>query len=187
MNREEKNRIVQDLVERISDAGNNFYIADIGGMSVNENTVLRKMCYEQGIHLQVAKNKLVVKALEQLNITDSSLVGSLKGESSIMIASNMKAPGELIKGVRKKMKKPPMMKSAYIQEAVFVGDDKLEQVLAMKSKEEVLGEIVSILQSPAQRVISALLTPGRNLASILSLEGDGKLADQGKKEDKNAA
>ena len=102
MNREDKHRIVQDLAERIKDSGNNFYITDIGGMTVNDSNELRKVCYEEEIHLQVVKNKLVLKALVQLDLNDSALVGSLKGETSIMIASNIKAPAKLIKKESKK-------------------------------------------------------------------------------------
>lgn len=186
MNREEKHRIVQELAQRISDSENSFYLADIGGMSVKDTTELRKLCHEMDIHLQVVKNKLVQKALESLNISNDELFSTLKGDTSIMIASNMKAPAQLIKKFRKGFKKP-ILKAAYIQEALFVGDDKLQQVLELKSKEEVLGEIIGILQSPAQRIIGAIQSPGGKLASVLSLEGEGKLADLGKKDDKKAA
>lgn len=186
MNRDEKNRIVQDLAQRIADCDNSFYLADIGGMSAVDTTVVRKLCHELDIQLTVVKNKLVVKALEQLNIADTALVNTLKGETSILTASNMKAPAELIKKLRKSFKKP-LLKAAFIQEALYVGDDKLDQVLNLKSKEEVLGEIIGSLQSPARNVIGALLSPGKKLAGVLSLEGEGKLADQGKKDDKQAA
>ena len=186
MNRDEKHRIVQDLAERIASSDNTFYLADIGGMTATDNTQVRKLCHEMGIQLTVVKNKLVLKALEQLNINDTALFDTLKGETSIMTASNMKAPAELIKKARKTFKKP-LLKAAYIQEALFVGDDKLEQVLDLKSKEEILGEIIGTLQSPARNVIGALLSPGKKLAGVLSLEGEGKLADQGNKEDKQAA
>lgn len=186
MNRDEKRRIVQDLAQRIEDSGFNFYIADIGGMAVNDSNALRKICHEKEIHLQVIKNKLIVKALEQLNLADAELVGSLKGESSVMIASNVKAPAELIKQARKAADKP-VLKAAYIQEALFVGDDKLEQVLEMKSKEEVLGEVISLLQSPARNIVSALQGPGGTLAGILSLEGEGTLAGLGNKDNDNQA
>jgi len=186
MNRDEKHRIVQDLAQRIEDSGFNFYVADIGGMTVNDSNSLRKMCYESDIHLQVIKNTLIQKALEQLNITDSSLLDSLKGESSIMIASNMKAPAELIKKARKTFNKP-VLKAAYIQEALFVGDDKLEQVLEMKSKEDVLGEVITLLQSPARNIIAALQSPAQKLAGVLSLEGEGTLAGLGNTNDNQAA
>lgn len=186
MNRDEKHRIVQDLKQRIADANNTFYVADIGGMTVADSTVLRKLCHEKEIHLQVVKNKLVVKALEALDISDSELIGSLKGESSIMIASNIKAPAQLMKDVRKTLKKP-LLKAAYIQDGVYVGDDKLEQVLDLKSKEEIIGGIIASLQSPAQNVIAALVAPARKLASILALEGEGKLAGLGNKSEDNKA
>jgi len=186
MNRDEKHRIVQDLAQRIEESGFNFYIADIGGMAVNDSNALRKICHENDIHLQVVKNKLVAKALEQLNIADAELIGTLKGETSIMIASNVKAPAELIKKARKSTDKP-ILKAAHIQEALFIGDDKLEQVLEMKSKEEVLGEVISLLQSPARNIVSALQGPGRTLAGVLSLEGEGTLAGLGNKDKDNQA
>jgi large subunit ribosomal protein L10 len=186
MNREDKLTIVQELAARIAANDNAFYVADIGGMTVKHSTELRKFCHEREVYLQVVKNKLIVKALEHLNISDSSLIDALKGESSIMIASNMKAPADLIKKFRRTNPKP-LLKAAYLQESVFVGDDKLNQVLELKSKEEVLGEIIGILQSPAQRVIAALQSPAGKLASILSQEGEGKLADLAKDKDKKAA
>jgi len=185
MNREEKHRIVQELAERITDSENTFYLADIGGMSMKNTNLLRKLCHEMDVHLQVVKNKLVVKALESVNISNSAIFETLKGETCIMIASDIKAPAHLIKKFRKTAKKP-LLKAAYIQEALFVGDDKLEQVLELKSKDEILGEIIGILQSPAQRIVSAITAPAGKLAGILSLEGEGKLADLGKK-DKHAA
>ena len=186
MNKEEKTRIVQELATRISDNDKTFYLADIGGMTAIDTTELRKLCHEMDIHLQVAKNKLVYKALEQLEISDTELLGTLKGETCVMIASNMKAPAQLIEKFRKSFDKP-LLKAAHIQEAVYVGDEKLKDVLELKSKEEILGEIIGILQSPAQNVIGALQAPAKTLASILSLEGEGKLADLGEKDDKQAA
>lgn len=186
MNRDEKSRIVQEIKERISDNDSVFYLADLGGMDALETTELRKLCYEEGIQLQVVKNTLVRAALEELELTDSELIGSLKGPTSLMTASNIKAPAELIKKFRKSHKKP-MLKAAYVQEALFVGDDKLEQVLELKSKEEVLGEIITALQSPMRNVIAALTAPASKLAGVLSQEGEGKLADLGNKENKDAA
>lgn len=185
MNREEKHRIVQELAKRIADSENTFYLTDIGGISMKDTNLLRKLCHEMDVHLQVVKNKLVVKALESLNIYDDAVLESLHGETSIMIASDIKAPAQLIKKFRKTAKKP-LLKAAYIQEAVFIGDDKLEQVLELKSKDEILGEIIGILQSPAQRIVAAIQAPAGKLAGILSLEGEGKLADLGKR-DKHAA
>ena len=187
MQKEDKYRIVQDLAQRISENGHSFYITDIAGLTVNQTNELRKLCHDMEVHLQVVKNKLVLKTLDELNISDSQLTDVLKGSTSIMIASNMKAPAQLIKKFREQSDKP-VMKAAYIQEAVFVGDDQVKSVLDMKSKEDVLGEVITLLQSPATNVISALQAPVSNLASILAQEGGGKLAGLIKAiEDRNAA
>lgn len=187
MTKDEKFQLVQDLAQRITESGQSFYVTDIGGMSANEVNNLRKMCYEMDVHLQVVKNKLVRKALEELNIENEQFDTLFQGPTSLMIASNKKAPAELIKKFRKKSDKP-VFKGAYIEEATFVGDDKLDQVLELKSKEEILGEIVTLLQSPATNVISALTAPASNLAGILAQEGGGKLAGLIKAiQEKNAA
>lgn len=185
MNRDQKHEIVRELAERIKEADYNFYVTELGGMSVNQTNQLRKVCHENGIHLQMVKNKLIVKALAELNINDSALLKVLKGDSSIMIASNMKTPAEVLKKLSRSMKKLKM-KGAYLQHSSYVGEDKLETVLALKSKEDVLGDIISALLAPAQNVISALQTPARNLASILSQEGEGTLAEMAKKDNKAA-
>lgn len=179
MNKEDKHKLVQDLAEKIGAVGN-FYVTDIAELSVNESNELRKICHEQNVHLQVVKNKLVIKALEQLNITDKALVDCLVGPSSIMIAEDTKAPIKLIKQMRKSKSKP-VLKAAYIEESLYVGDDKIDTVLKLKSKNEMIGEIIGMLQSPASNVISALQAPMRNLASIFAQEGEGTLADMAKK------
>ncbi|MCB0736946.1 MAG: 50S ribosomal protein L10 [Bacteroidetes bacterium] len=180
MNREDKQQLVQDLVNRIKESNGNFYVADIAELSVNDTNTLRKACNAKGVHLQVVKNKLVLKALEQLEITDAALVESLKGPSSLMLAEDIKAPVKLIKEMRR-TKKKPLLKAAYIEESLYVGDDQLDTVLKLKSKNEIIGEIIGMLQAPAGNVISALQSPMRALASIFAEEGEGKLADRARK------
>lgn len=171
MKKEEKFKLVEDLAEKISAAGS-FYITDISELSVNDTNVLRKAANKADVSLQVVKNKLVIKALEQINITDAQLMGSLVGPTSLMLADDVKAPINLIKKMRKTSNKP-ILKAAYIEESVYVGDDQIDTVSKLKSKNEIIGDIVGMLQSPANNVIGALQSPMSKIASILALEGEG--------------
>lgn len=166
MKKSEKHQLVQDLAEKLKSYGN-FYLADIGGLEANETVELRKLCYESGIKLQVVKNKLILKALEQLEISDKQLLDTLKGPSSILFSETIHGPAQLIKKFRAKSDKP-VLKAAYIDEAIFIGDNSLENILNLKSKEEIIGEVITILQSPAKNVISGLKSAGTKLASILN-------------------
>lgn len=154
MTREQKAVAIEELKAKLVDA-NILYIADISGLNADVTSNLRKACFKAGITLEVVKNTLLAKAMESSDKNYLELPSTLKGNSAILIADVANAPAKIIKDFRKKTDKPSL-KGAYINEEVYVGDDQLDSLVALKSKEEVIGEIIGLLQSPAQRVISAL-------------------------------
>jgi large subunit ribosomal protein L10 len=165
MTREEKSRVIEDLTAQL--AGTNVvYLADISGLNAETTSNLRRACFKAGIQLEVVKNTLLEKAMEASKNDYGDLPSVLKGNTSILIAENGNAPAKIIKEFRKKSDKP-LLKGAYINEAIFIGDNQLDSLVTLKSKEEVIGEIIGLLQSPAKNVISALKSSGGKLAGIL--------------------
>lgn len=165
MTREEKSIVIEDLTAQLADT-NVIYVADISGLDAETTSSLRRACFKAGIKLEVVKNTLLEKAMESSNNNYGELPSTLKGNTSIMIAENGNAPAKVIKEFRKKSDKP-VLKGAYIDEAVFIGDNQLESLVSLKSKDEVIGEIVTLLQSPAKNVISALKSGGSTLAGLV--------------------
>lgn len=154
MTREEKKIIINTLVEKLSEFPH-FYLTDISTLNAEKTAALRRKCYEKGISLIVIKNTLFIKALEQLERADQELVSVLEGSTSVMFTDNAKAPALLIKEFRKTSDKP-ILKAAYVQESIYVGDAMLENLVNIKSKNELIGDVIAALQSPAKNVISAL-------------------------------
>ena len=154
MTREEKSIAIQDLTAQLADT-KIIYVADISGLNADTTSNLRRACFKAGIKLEVVKNTLLAKAMEASENEYGDLPSTLKGNTSIMIAEVANAPAKIIKEFRKKSDKP-ILKGAYINEEIYIGDKELDGLAALKSKEEVIGEIIGLLQSPAQRVISAL-------------------------------
>lgn len=165
MTREEKNQFIDDLTVRLNDA-NIFYLADIAGLDAEESSKLRRSCFNKEIQLQVVKNTLLKKALEKAEGNYEELYDTLVGNTSIMFATAGNGPAKVIKDFRKKSEKP-ILKGAFIEEAIYIGDENLEFLTSIKSKEELIGEIVSLLQSPAKNVVSALQSSGGTLAGIV--------------------
>jgi large subunit ribosomal protein L10 len=155
MTREEKSIAIGDLTAQL--AGTNIvYLADISGLNAEDTSNLRRACFKAGVKLEVVKNTLLEKAMEASDKEFGELPETLKGNTSIMIADIANAPAKIIKEFRKKGDKP-VLKGAYINDEIYVGDNLLESLASLKSKEEVIGEIIGLLQSPAKRIISALL------------------------------
>jgi len=154
MTREEKSIAIQDLTAKLADA-NIFYLADISGLNAQTTSDLRRAAFKAGIQLEVVKNTLLAKAMEADEKNYGELPEVLKGNTAIFIADVANGPAKIIKEFRKKSDKP-VLKGAYINEEIYIGDNQLDGLVAIKSKEEVIGEIIGLLQSPAQRVISAL-------------------------------
>ena len=154
MTREEKSIAIEDLTAQL--AGSNIvYLADISGLNAETTSNLRRACFKAGIKLEVVKNTLLAKAMEASTNDYGDLPSVLKGNTSIFIADIANAPGKIIKDFRKKSKLP-VLKGAFINSEIYIGDELLDSLASLKSKEEVIGEIIGLLQSPAQRVISAL-------------------------------
>jgi large subunit ribosomal protein L10 len=155
MTREEKSIAIENLTSQL--AGTNIvYVSDISGLNAETASNLRRACYKAGIKLEVVKNTLLAKAMEASTNDYGDLPSVLTGNSAIFISDVANAPGKIIKDFRKKSDKP-VLKGAYINSEVYIGDDQLDALATIKSKEELVGEIIGLLQSPAQRVISALL------------------------------
>ena len=155
MTREEKSIAIENLTAQLADA-NVLYIADISGLNAETTSNLRRACFKAGMKLEVVKNTLLAKAMETSDKDYGDLPSVLKGNSAIFISDVANAPGKIIKDFRKKSDKPAF-KGAYINSEIYIGDNLLDSLAALKSKNEVIGEIIGLLQSPAQRVISALL------------------------------
>lgn len=154
MTREEKSIAIEDLTAQL--AGTNvIYVSDISGLNAETTSNLRRACFKAGIKLEVVKNTLLAKAMEASDNDYGDLPSVLTGNSAIFISDIANAPGKIIKDFRKKSDKP-VLKGAYINSEIYIGDNQLEALATIKSKEELIGEIIGLLQSPAQRVISAL-------------------------------
>ncbi len=165
MTREEKSIVIEDLTARLTD-NSIIYLADISGLDAGSTTNLRRACFKANVQLAVVKNTLLAKAMESSNKNFGELSSVLKGNTSIMFSETGNAPAKVIKDFRKKSEKP-LLKGAFVEEAVYVGDDYLDALVNIKSKEEVIGDIIGLLQSPAKNVISALKSGGGKLAGIL--------------------
>ena len=155
MTREEKSIAIENLTAQL--AGSNIvYLADISGLNADVTSNLRRACYKAGIKLEVVKNSLLAKAMEASENNYGELPDTLTGNTSIFLADVANAPAKIMKEFRRKSDKP-VLKGAYINSEIYIGDNLLDSLASLKSKEEVIGEIIGLLQSPAQRVISALL------------------------------
>lgn len=165
MTREEKSQVIKDLTAQLTDTSI-IYLADISGLNAKATTNLRRACFKANVTLEVVKNTLLAKAMEASDKDFGELPSTLKGNTSIMIAETGNAPAKVIKEFRKKTE-TPLLKGAFINEAIYVGDEYLEALSNIKSKDEVIGDIIGLLQSPAKNVISALKSGGGKLAGIL--------------------
>lgn len=165
MKKEEKHEVVLALTETIAEYGN-FYITDTANLSVAKVNDIRRKCFEHDIKMQVAKNKLIRKAMEASAGDFSEMFDVLKGSSSILFSKSANAPAKLIKQLRKSGDKP-VLKAAYIDSAIFIGDNQLDALVNLKSKEELVADIIALLQSPAKNVISGLQSGGNKLAGIV--------------------
>jgi large subunit ribosomal protein L10 len=166
MTREEKNAIVQDLVAQLH-AAPNVYVTDAGGLTVAQVNDLRRMSFKAGIEMRVVKNTLLRKAMEGTGKDYSGVFPELKEQSSVFfVGENYKVPAKLIKDFRKKGAKPAL-KVAYVDESVFVGDDQLDVLQNLKGKNELIGEVIGLLQSPIQKLLGQLSSGGTTIAGVL--------------------
>ena len=165
MTREEKSQVIEELTAQLADNAN-IYLADISGLDAATTSNLRRACFKSNIKLAVVKNTLLEKAMEASDKDFGELPTTLKGNTSVMYSETGNAPAKVIKEFRKKSEKP-LLKGAFIEEAIYVGDELLDTLVDIKSREELLGEIIGLLQSPAKNVISALKSSGGTIAGIV--------------------
>jgi large subunit ribosomal protein L10 len=165
MNKAEKQATIDALTEKFSSA-NFFYFTDTSGLSVEKINQLRRICFEKGINLQVAKNTLIKKALVSGGKFSDELEPVLHGPTAIMFTETGNVPAKVIKAFRAGNDKPAL-KAAYIDSAIYVGENQLEALINVKSKEELVGDLIGLLQSPAKNVVSALKSSGGKLAGIV--------------------
>jgi large subunit ribosomal protein L10 len=165
MKKEEKNQSVNVLAEKLS-LTNNFYLTDISNLNVETSNRLRRICFKRNIQLKMVKNTLLRKAMEKSGKDFATLFDILKGSTSIMFCEVANDPAKLIREFRKTAPKP-ILKAAYVEEMVYVGDDQLDALVSIKSKNEMIGEVIGILQSPLKNVISALQSGSNKLSGIV--------------------
>ena len=165
MRKEEKHDVVLALKEQIN-SFSNVYIADTSNLTVAAVNDIRRKCFDSDIKMQVAKNTLIKKALEAASGEYAELYDVLKGSSTLLFSNSANAPAKLIKALRASGDKP-LLKAAYIDSAIFIGDNQLNALVNLKSKEELIGEIIGLLQSPAKNVIAGLQSGGNKLAGIV--------------------
>lgn len=165
MTREEKSQVIEDLTAQLADSAN-IYLADISGLNADTTSKLRRACFKANVKLAVVKNTLLAKAMESSEKDFGELPEILKGNTSIMLSETGNAPAKVIKEFRKKSDRP-LLKGAFIEEAIYIGDDQLDALVDIKSREELIGEIVGLLQSPANNVISALKSGGSTIAGLV--------------------
>jgi len=166
MNREEKNEMIATIEEMLNN-NSNFYLADISDLTAEQNSALRRLCYKREVSLKVVKNTLLKKAFEKNDTDFSELYSTLVGNTSIMQAEASNSAAKVIKEFRKKNPKP-ILKAAYLEEAMYIGDENLSALADLKSKEELIGDVITLLQSPAKTVVSSLQSGGSKLAGILA-------------------
>ena len=167
MNKLDKANVVEELKTKFSESSH-FYITDSSELNVEQVNRLRGMCFDKGVEMRVVKNTLVKKALESLAEDGkyNELYAALKGPTSLLFTEVANSPAKLIEEFRRKNDKP-VLKAAYIDSSVYLGDESLKQLSALKSKEELIGDIIMLLQSPAKNLISALNSGGATISGLL--------------------
>jgi large subunit ribosomal protein L10 len=165
MNREQKGQIIEQLAQKLNEY-KFIYITDVSTLNAQKTSELRRQFFNNGIEMEVAKNTLIEKAIEKTDKNFGALVDTLKGNTALLFTEDAKLPAKIIKDFRKATNKP-YLKGAFIDTDIFIGDDQLEALVKLKSKNELIGEVIGLLQSPAQNVISALQSSGGKLAGIV--------------------
>lgn len=171
MRKEEKNIIVSNISSALQEY-THFYLADIEALDAEQSSELRRSCFKSDIKLIVVKNTLLKRALEELEGDYSEIYPTLVGNTSVMFSNTGNAPAKLIKSMHGKKWEKPVLKSAFVEQAVYVGEDKLEFLTAIKSKEELIGDVIALLQSPAKNVLSALQSGSGTVHGLLEAIGE---------------
>ena len=181
MTKEDKVLVIQEIKDLLQDA-KVVYVADLEGLNAAKSSDFRRQAFKNNIQVKVVKNTLLQKAMESMDVDFSEMFESFKGNSAIMISETANGPAKLIKDFRKKEERAAL-KSAYVQETVYVGDENLETLANIKSREEMIGEIIGLLQSPIQRLVSAL----QNKAEVADAPAEAAPAEETKVEEAPAA
>ena len=165
MNKEEKVKVVEELKGQLNDY-KSIYLTDIAGLDAMQTSKLRRECFNSYVKLSVVKNTFLERAMSESETDFVELKDLLKGNTTIMLSESGNSPAKVIKKFRKDGEKP-ILKGAFVDEAIYIGDDQIEALFNLKSKEEVLGEIITLLQSPAKNVISALKSSSGKIAGLV--------------------
>ena len=165
MKTEQKSQIIDSIAKDLAEYSN-VYVTDISGFTVDTVNQLRRLCFRREVKLKVVKNTLLKRAMEQSDVDYSELYPALKGNTAVMFSNVGNVPARLIKEFRVKAQKP-IVKGAFIEEATYLGDENLEALCNIKSKNELIGDLIGLLQSPAKNVVSALQSGGGKLAGIV--------------------
>jgi len=176
MTREEKSKAITEITDVLSQ-NEIIYLTDISGLNSIETSNLRRLCYKSGVKLEVMKNTLLEKAMTSSEKDFGELLETLKGNTSVMVSDIGNAPAKVIKDFRKKSDKP-ILKGAIIESDIYLGDEQLDLLVAIKSKEELIGDIILLLQSPARNVISALKSSGSKLSGIIQTLSNREEAEE---------
>ena len=156
MKKEEKTQVIEQLLEELN-KNSKIYLADCSSLTVEKVNQLRKECFDKKISIQVVKNTLLKKALERANDSRlAEMIPALKGNTALMFAETSNGPAKVIKDFRKKGNEKPLLKAAFVEETVYIGDNQLEALASLKSKNELIADVVSLLQAPIRRVIGGL-------------------------------
>lgn len=174
MKKEDKSTLVEKIQSTIGEY-DHFYLADIAGMNAEETSELRKDCFKKDIRLMVVKNTLLKKALENDKNDFQPMEEIIKGSTSVFLSNTGNAPAKLIKEFSKKNRlKKPLLKGAYVEEGFYLGENQLEFLTTIKSKNELIADIVALLQSPAKNVVSALQSGGTTIHGVLTTLAERK-------------
>lgn len=173
MNKEQKTQMIDSLSTLLKE-NPHFYLTDTSGLTVEKTNKLRRLCFERKIKMLVVKNTLLRKAMEKTSHNYNQLHDTLKGSTTVLFSAVPNEPAKLIRDFRKEGNEKPILKSAFVEESVYIGANQLETLAAIKSKNEMIGEIVTLLQSPAKNIISGLLSGKNKIAGIIkTLESKG--------------
>jgi large subunit ribosomal protein L10 len=170
MKRLEKQEIIDNLTEQIN-SSSHFYLADIASLDAKDTSDLRRLCFSKDVKLVLVKNKLLRRALEASSKETEGLYDVLKGNTSIMFCESGNVPAKLIKEFRKQHDKP-VLKGAFVEESIYVGENQLDVLVSIKSKNELLGDLIGLLQSPVQNVLGALQSGGNTIHGVLQTLGE---------------
>ncbi len=171
MKKEVKDTIIVELGQKLKEYPH-FYLVDVTGLNAENTSALRRKCFKQDIKMVVVKNNLLHKAFEAADVDFSGLYGALKGNTAVLFTQTANLPAKLLKDTEVVKNGIPALKAAYAEEGIYVGADQLDALLSIKSKNEVIADIVALLQSPAKNVISALQSGGNTIHGVLKTLGE---------------